>query len=173
MGLSYATSPRGACHNQSDYFLVDVFGQTFEEIGIDFFGRQAGAEKSLNVKRHQDWRTLCNSLVLCYFANVAPETVRQLVNDVTGFAYTLEELIEVGERSWNLKRLLNHRLGLTRKNDHLPGHVLQSLSDGGSAGYVIPFSEMLDAYYEARGWDPKTGYPKPELLQKLGLERYA
>jgi aldehyde:ferredoxin oxidoreductase len=35
MALSYATSPRGACHNQSDYFFVD-WGHTYDEIGIDF-----------------------------------------------------------------------------------------------------------------------------------------
>ena len=112
-------------------------------------------------------------MVLCYFANVAPETVRQLVNDVTGFSYTLGELVEVGERSWNLKRLINHRLGLTGKNDYLPDHLLKPLSDGGSSDYVIPFAEMLAAYYKARGWDAKTGYPKPDLIRKLGLERYA
>ncbi|HKG55120.1 MAG TPA: aldehyde ferredoxin oxidoreductase family protein, partial [Anaerolineales bacterium] len=33
MALSYATSPRGACHNQSDYFFVD-FGHTQESLGI-------------------------------------------------------------------------------------------------------------------------------------------
>ena len=68
----YATSPRGACHNQSDYFFVD-WGHTQPEIGIDFFGRHAGAEKSANVAHHQDWRTVYNAMVMCIFANVAPQ----------------------------------------------------------------------------------------------------
>ncbi len=45
MALAYATSPRGACHNQSDYFLVD-WGQVEESIGLKFYDRHAGAEKS-------------------------------------------------------------------------------------------------------------------------------
>jgi len=172
MGLVYATSPRGACHNQSDYFLVDAFGQTFEDIGIDFFGRQSGVEKAFNIARHQDWRTVSNSLIMCYFANVAPHMVLNLVNEVTGFDYSIGELITVGERAWNLKRLINHRLGLTKENDRLPKHILNPLPDGGSAGYVPPFDEMLIAYYKARGWDPDTGRPTPERLQTLDLDEY-
>jgi aldehyde:ferredoxin oxidoreductase len=170
--LVYATSPRGACHNQSDYFLVDTYGQTFEEVGIDYFSRHAGAEKADNIARHQDWRTMWNSLVLCYFANVAPETVLDLVNHVTGFDYRLEELLEIGERSWNLKRIINHRLGLMGADDRLPEQLLKPFKDGGSAGYVPPFDEMLTAYYKIRGWDPETGKPTPERLQKLGLQEY-
>jgi aldehyde:ferredoxin oxidoreductase len=172
IALSYATSPRGACHNQSDYFLVDTYGQTFEEIGIDLYSRHAGAEKVENITRHQNWRTMCNSLVLCYFANVAPETVLDLVNYATGFDYSLEELLEIGERSWNLKRIINHRFGLTGADDRLPEQLLKPLTDGGSAGYVPPFDEMLAAYYRVRDWDPETGKPTPKRLQKLGLQEY-
>ncbi|MBK7452675.1 MAG: hypothetical protein IPJ46_02865 [Anaerolineales bacterium] len=60
MALAYATSPRGACHNQSDYFMVD-WGNTQENIGITYFDRHAQAEKAANVARHQNWRTFFNS----------------------------------------------------------------------------------------------------------------
>jgi aldehyde:ferredoxin oxidoreductase len=72
MGLVYATSPRGACHNQSDYFFVD-WGHTDESIGIGYYERHARAEKSANVARHQDWRSVYNSLVMCIFSNVSPQ----------------------------------------------------------------------------------------------------
>ncbi len=52
MALVYATSPRGACHNQSDYFLVD-FGQVEASLGMQLFDRHAGAEKAANVAIHQ------------------------------------------------------------------------------------------------------------------------
>ena len=79
MALSYATSPRGACHNQSDYFFVD-WGHTNEQIGITYFDRQAHAEKAANVARHQNWRTFFNSMVMCIFANVEPQMQVNLVN---------------------------------------------------------------------------------------------
>src|SRR5258708_2363248 len=72
MALSYATSPRGACHNQSDYFFVD-WGHTQAELGIEFFSRHADAEKSRNVARHQDWRTVHNAMAMCIFADGPPQ----------------------------------------------------------------------------------------------------
>ena len=168
MALVYATSPRGACHNKSDYFFVDI-GQAEDTLGMDFFDRHAGAEKAANVARHQNWRTVNDALVMCHFANVPPQTVRDLVNAATGESFSVEDLLRIGERGWNLKRLINGRLGLTRANDRLPARLLRPLEDGGAAGYEIPFEEMLAAYYEARGWDAETGMPSDSTRKKLNL----
>ncbi|TAK13655.1 MAG: hypothetical protein EPO32_04455 [Anaerolineae bacterium] len=169
MALVYATSPRGACHNQSDYFLVDI-GQVEDTLGMEFYERQAGAEKAANVAKHQDWRTIFNSLVICYFGNVPPETVLNLINAACGLDWTLEQMMLCGERGWNLKRLINNRLGLSRANDTLPKAFLEPMPDGGSAGYIVPFEEMLLAYYAARGWDWETGRPSAAKLVELGLK---
>jgi aldehyde:ferredoxin oxidoreductase len=172
MALSYATSPRGACHNQSDYFMVD-WGNTNDEAGIGYFPRHEGGVKAANVARHQDWRTVYNALVMCIFANVSPQTQVELINAACGLHWDVEEMMRAGERGWNLKRAINNRLGLNRKNDRLPKALLEPYQDGGSAGYVIPFDEMIRAYYAARGWDLRTGRPRREKLLSLGLEEAA
>jgi aldehyde:ferredoxin oxidoreductase len=172
MALSYATSPRGACHNQSDYFFVE-WGHIAPSLGIDFYERQAGAEKSANVARHQDWRTIFNSLLICIFANVEPEMVVKLINAACGLDWSLEDMMRAGERGWNLKRAINNRLGLTRANDKLPKPLMEPLPDGGAAGFVPDLPAMLDAYYTARGWDPETGRPTKERLLALGLDDIA
>jgi len=172
MALVYATSPRGACHNQSDYFMVDM-GATDDEAGIEYFSRHDGAEKSANVARHQDWRTIYNSLVMCIFANVSPQTQVDLLNPACGLDWDVDDLMRCGERGWNLKRAINNRLGLTRENDRLPKALLEPLNEGGAEGYVIPFDEMIKAYYAARGWDPGTGRPTKEKLESLGLGEVA
>lgn len=169
MALVYATSPRGACHNQSDYFFVD-WGQAEETLGLKFYERQAGAEKAANVAIHQNWRTVFNSLVMCIFANVPPQTVVDLINPACGLNWSIQDMLKSGERAWNLKRAINNRLGLTRANDKLPKGLLAPYPNGGSAGYVIPFEEMLEAYYDARGWDKVTGKPTKAKLVELGLE---
>jgi aldehyde:ferredoxin oxidoreductase len=173
MALVYATSPRGACHNQSDYFLADIFRDVRDEIGVAPHDRHAGAEKAASVARHQDWRTVHNALVQCFFASVPPETTLNLVNAATGFDYSLAELCAVGERAWNLKRAINIRLGLTRKNDTLPNLLLRPYADGGAAGFVPDLPAMLAAYYAARGWDGATGRPTPDVLRRLGLAAVA
>ena len=169
MALVYATSPRGACHNQSDYFLVDI-GQVESELGMDFFPHQGGAEKANNVAIHQDWRTVFNSLVMCYFANLSPQTVVDLINPALGINMNISEMMKVGERGWNLKRLINIKLGLTKKNDMLPKTLLEPLPDGGSAGYVVDFEGMISAYYDVRGWDANSGFPTKGKLRELNLE---
>ena len=172
MALSYATSPRGACHNQSDYFFVD-WGHTHEEIGIEYFSRHDHAEKSANVAKHQDWRTVFNAIVMCIFANVEPEMQVQLINAACGLDWTVADMMKFGERSWNLKRAINNRMGLTAENDKLPKALLTPFPDGGSAGYIPDLERMLFTYYEARGWDQNTGKPTREKLVELGLDDVA
>lgn len=169
MSLVYATSPRGACHNQSDYFFVE-WGQAEEAVGLKFFERQAGAEKSANVALHQDFRTVFNSLVMCIFANVPPQSMVDLINAANGYNWTITDMMKSGERGWTIKRAINNRLGLTRANDKLPKGLLEPMPNGGSAGYVPPFAEMLDAYYDARKWDKATGKPSKEKMLELGMD---
>ena len=172
MALSYATSPRGACHNQSDYFFVD-WGHTHESLGISYYDRHDHAEKSANVARHQDWRTVFNSIVMCIFANSDPEMLVKLINAACGLEWTVQDMMKCGERGWNLKRAINNRMGLTARQDTLPKAMLTPFPDGGSEGYVPDLRAMLAAYYHARGWDPETGRPSLEKLLELGMEDVA
>ena len=180
MALSYMTSPRGACHNQSDYFLVEL-GHTEEQLGINYFERHAQAEKAAifhrlprnGPARHQDWRTAYNSLVMCIFATIDPNEQVNLINAACGLNLTLDDMMAAGERAWNLKRAINNRMGLTRANDKLPKALLEPLSDGGSARFVPDVDGMLAAYYQHRGWDMETGRPSREKMSALGMDDIA
>ncbi len=167
--LSYVTSPRGACHNQSDFFAVEL-GGTREEIGIGMTDRAASAGKAALVARHQHWRTLCNDLVMCFFTVIAPQEVAGLLSAATGLDWTVDDLLKAGERGWNLKRCYNLRLGLTPASEKLPKLLLQALPDGGQAGALPDMDVLLDEYYAASGWDRSTGWPTPAKLAELGLE---
>ena len=172
MALVYATSPRGACHNQSDYFFAE-WGQTEESIGLQMYDRHAGAEKAGNVAIHQNWKTVYNSLVMCAFASLPPQVQVDLINSACGYDLTVPDMMLCGERGWTIKRAINNRMGLTRANDKLPRGLFEPYQEGGAAGYVIPFAEMLEAYYEARNWDKVTGKPAREKLMSLGMEDIA
>ena len=172
MALVYATSPRGACHNQSDYFFVD-WGHTSDQLGITYFDRHAQAEKAANVAKHQDWRAVYNSIVMCIFANVDPQMQVDLVNAACDLNWTIDDMMKSGERGWNVKRAINNRIGLTRANDKLPKALLEPYKEGGSAGFVPDLPAMLNAYYEARGWDLDSGKPSKEKLLELRLDDVA
>jgi aldehyde:ferredoxin oxidoreductase len=168
MAISYVTSPRGACHNNSDYFTVEI-GGAIEDIGIPMLDRFEVQGKGAAVARHQNWRTLQNGLVMCIFAVVPPLDVLALVRAATGFDLGLEDLLLSGERAWNLKRCYNLRLGLDLANEKLPLLLRQPLQDGGQGGHLPDLDTMLDEYYAARAWDRQTGWPSPAKLEQLGI----
>lgn len=167
--LAYVTSPRGACHNQSDFFMVEI-GSSIDELGIPMTDRLSSAGKAAYVARHQDFRTVCNNLVVCFFASVPPTTLVELLSAVSAHDWTLEEMLLAGERSWNLKRAINGRLGLTPASEKLPYLLRQPLEDGGQAGTLADMEVLLDEYYTVRSWDPLTGQPTPKKLETLGLQ---
>ncbi len=167
--LAYVTSPRGACHNQGDYFLVEM-GNSIDELGLPMTERLEDGGKAHFVALHQNWRTVCNSLLICFFASVPPSTAVKLLRPATGYDWTLEEMLRAGERAWNLKRAYNCKLGLTRTSEKLPKLLLEPLAEGGQMGHVPDMDLMLKEYYAARGWDPATGKPAPQKLKELGLE---
>ena len=166
--LAYVTSPRGACHNQGDYFLVEM-GNSIDDLGIPMTERLEDGGKAHHVARHQDWRTVCNSLVTCLFSATPPSTYVKLLSAATGHDWSIEEMLRAGERAWNLKRAYNCRLGLTRGTEKLPKSLLEPLPEGGQAGHVPDMELMLHEYYAARGWDEATGRPTPQKLAELGL----
>ncbi len=168
MGLVYATSPLGGSHNQGDMYWVES-GRSLDELGIPMTDRFQADGKAQIVARHQDWRSFCNALIVCYFSNAPVQSYVDLLAAATGWEVTSDDILLAGERIWNLKRAYNNRLGLTRANDKLPKLLLQPLAEGGTQGHVPDLELMLQEYYEVRDWDPKTGKPSREKLEELGL----
>jgi aldehyde:ferredoxin oxidoreductase len=144
-------------------------GQTLEEVGVHLLPRTASEGKAVNVARHQDWTSVANSLVLCIFSNVPPSVICELVNLATGFDMDLEEFLMVGERAWNLKRLINLNLGMDIENERLPEHLMKPLDDGNVAGMVPPFEELISEYYKYRDWNTQTGRPSQSKIDALDL----
>ncbi|MGB9880637.1 MAG: aldehyde ferredoxin oxidoreductase family protein [Anaerolineae bacterium] len=173
MALVYATSPRGACHTQGDMFLVDL-GAPVPELDIQIGNRlESSEEKALMTARVMNWRTLYGSLVMCIFGNPQVRHILDMLSGATGWDLDLGDLLPLGERIFNLKRLLNGKLGLTTENDRLPKLLLQPLPGDAVETQVPDMDVLLPAYYRVRGWDPQTGMPTPAKLRELGLEDLA
>ncbi len=82
---------------------------------------------------------------------------------------TAADLIEAGERIFNVERLYNLREGFAAKDDYLPRRFLEEpMAEGPSKGYVPKLDRLLEDYYAQRGWD-KHGNVTPEKLEALGL----
>jgi len=171
MAICYATAPRGACHLNGDVYMVDL-GQEVPELGI-VSGDRFEEENKVGVAiKSQNWRTVYNSMIMCQFCNLPAEIIAKLLTYSSGQEYTVKDLDLLGERIFNLKRILNNKLGVSRKDDYLPKIVLTPLNEGGTEGRVPNINKMLQKYYEVRNWDHETGKPKKEKLEQLGLQEF-
>ena len=171
-GLNYATAGRGACHLESLSY--------WRGYGLEWPGWQEGehdrfASDEATVRlviAFQDLMAVYNPLGLCKFiikGGMDPARTAELLNAATGWDWTADDLLRVGERLFNLKRLINLRLGVTRADDTLPRRFLAEPRPSGTAAGVLPNLErMLPRYYERRGWDAE-GRPTRERLEALGL----
>jgi aldehyde:ferredoxin oxidoreductase len=165
MAVTYALSPRGACHMEGDMFSLDLGQSNVEDVGLEPGERHDNTvEKGRIAARLQAWRNLYNSLTLCQFENPGVQLLLAAVNAATGWGLESEDLMTLGKRIVNIKRLLNFKLGLTKANDRLPDLLLKPLREGGAAGQMPDMPALLAGAYAEFGWDTETGYPLEDLL---------
>jgi aldehyde:ferredoxin oxidoreductase len=172
--LGFATSSRGACH-------LAGFTHTFErvmkcpEIGIpEPLDRFQVEGKAILAAKTQNLMGMMDSLKLCKFILFGGITLTHILKwyrDVTGREMTIDECMKTSDRIFNLKRLYNVKLGISRKDDTLPFRSLTYKRIGqGITPNLPPLGQMLGEYYEYRGWT-EDGIPTPEKLKELGLSK--
>ena len=165
MGLTYATSNRGACHLRSYTIASEVLGIPVKTDPLETEGKAA------LVKAFQDATAAFDSSGLCLFTSFAwslDDVAPQLDTACEG-GWTTEKLVEVGERIWNLEREYNRLAGFTAADDTLPKRLLKDAANvGPAAGRVNDLHKMLPEYYELRGWTTD-GVVTDETKARLGL----
>ena len=167
MGLAYATSVRGACHNVGGYTVSEeLMGKKYDRYAVEGKGKL--------VKTLQDNRAYIDSLGLCtvvrgaYKFSTAPTPETLLA--ITGHDFS-PQLMTIGERISNLERMILVREGIGRQDDALPPRMQEPVPTGPAAGHFISnqmLDVMLDEYYSERGWNAQ-GQPQPDTLERLGL----
>ncbi|MCK4694959.1 MAG: aldehyde ferredoxin oxidoreductase C-terminal domain-containing protein, partial [Candidatus Cloacimonetes bacterium] len=163
--LSYATNNRGGCHIKAYMIGPEILGLP---VFLDRFVTKGKAEI---VALLQDISSMVDSIILCRFLQFAlsPSTFAEMLNIVTGLDFTDDELMKIGKRIYTLERKFNTEAGFTRKDDTLPPRFFNEvLPEGASRNRTVKLDEMLDKYYEIRGWN-KNGVPTAETLKSLGI----
>jgi aldehyde:ferredoxin oxidoreductase len=165
MGLAYATSNRGACHLRGFIVSLERFGNPPK---LDPFTPK---EKGLWLSTLQNATAFVDASGMCLFSttSMGEQTLADLVGHALDMKIDEREMQRIGERIWNLERLYNNSAGFSRDDDSLPPRMLEEpLTEGPARGHVVPLEEMLDDYYQHRGWD-REGRPTPEKLAELEL----
>ncbi len=99
--------------------------------------------------------------------NMLPHT--KALTAATGFKITFGDFIRVGERGYNLERMIDAKLGITSKDDVLPKRLTTEEQIEGRTETVVPLEKMRKEYYEIRGWD-ENGVPTKKIAKRLKLE---
>ncbi|MHA1146880.1 MAG: aldehyde ferredoxin oxidoreductase family protein [Promethearchaeota archaeon] len=172
LALTYAFAPRGACHTSGDVFKVMRKGNEidYRSIGIKKLNFDSNSRKmALYSAKVHDYRALYSSLISCFFSNPPPEYMAELLSNLLGGDYTVDKLIQMGERIFTMKRLFNLKMGLTPQDDEIPSILLRPTNEGAVKGKSPDFNTLKKFYYNIRNWDPISGMPREKKLKELDL----
>ncbi len=166
MGIGYATSNRGACHLRGYTPAAEILGVPEKVDPYEYEG------KGELTAQFQDLHAISDSFDICKF-NAFAEGIEEYVlqyNGMTGRDVTEDELLEAGERIYNVERYYNNLNGFDGSDDSLPARFLEDgiRGQGASEGEYCELDEMKDEYYDHRGW--VDGVVPDEKLDELGID---
>jgi aldehyde:ferredoxin oxidoreductase len=186
LGLIYAVNTFGADHQSSEhdpYYeegVADLNLNRLKMIGLETPqpGYSLTTEKVRFAYLTQVFYSMLDSVELCQFVYgpawtlYGPAETVEMINAVTGWDVTVDELMTVGERRLNLFRVFNAREGLDRKDDKLPKKFFKALGGiGPTAGIALTHEEIesaKDEYYKLAGWT-NNGVPTPQTMERLDI----
>lgn len=177
-GLAYAVANRGG-----DHVTAYIQGPTFLDIPFLVIPDShiedaliANPDEVHVLVDLENVLTALDTLGACKFMGLCLDSAEwvELVKYCLGRPFDYKDLIKTGEITYNLARVFSIREGISRADDTLPRRLLEHpLPEGPAKGKVNEnLQNMLDRYYELRGWDKVSGHPTKEKLAELGLQEY-
>lgn len=153
LGLGLAVGSRGADHNKSGAYDLDLSGD------VDRF--KLDSERIEMMVQLEDQAAIIDSLILCKFVRRAIgdvfEASADMLSALTGSEISGTEMRSAARTIHHLKKIFNARQGWRADEDTLPGRFF---SDGGAVkeggvGGIDPeaFFAARECYYLHRGWD--------------------
>ena len=156
------TSTLEATHGPIQPKLVDMEPPT-----DDFSHEQVSTFNA----RHNGIGLFYDCLGICRFVVPSPKMLIECLNAATGWSWTLEDAFTLGRRIVNLLRIFSLSHGMDIRDERPSARYGSIPVDGPNKGVNImeKWDWMVNNYYTLMGWDPDTGTPLPETLEKLDL----
>ena len=124
------------------------------------------------------WSGALESILFDLFAiaparYMPPTMVETLIRGITGWDFTIFELMMIGERRIVMMQEFNRREGWTKADDTLPDRFFdEPICEGEYKGFVLnrsEFKKALELYYAMSGFD-SNGWPTEAKLIELELD---
>jgi aldehyde:ferredoxin oxidoreductase len=154
MALSYALSPRGACHLRTTFYKAELSGAI------------KGLEARAFVDTFIDWENrlvLADSLIMCRFYRdfLTWDQLCVAASELAGQAVTKVELQETCNDVLTRIRRLNFAMGLSPADDSLPERFFSEATDFAPALDRAKFEGWIHMYWEHRLWGADGFPPAP------------
>ncbi len=187
LALIYSVNPFGADHESSEHDSAYNPKSSAHDLDrLAKLGLTSPQERTvLNDEKvkfaftTQKVYSMLDTMCMCHFVFgpgwqlYSTDDLVTTMRAVTGWDdFTLDELLQVGERRLNMLRAFNAREGLGREHDTLPAKMFKPLKGGRSDGMTVDASEWQraqDTYFRMADWDVETGIPTRHKLNELGL----
>jgi aldehyde:ferredoxin oxidoreductase len=165
---AYAVNATPARHTQGSeaYAPMDLALPAFER--RSFAGRGEAHKAASNIMHAINGAGVCQ---FGYMYGIGVQALPEFLSAATGWEFTLDELLNIGERIANLRQAFNVREGLSQNAVTVPGRILGKppLPDGPLAGRTVDLETLAREYLTAMDWDVVTGQPSKKRLIELGL----
>jgi len=158
MGISFATSPRGATHMEGldDELFIGATDPT-PQLGV--FGPVdwlSWDRKSKLCVIYEDLMSFTNSLVMCVFVSISKVVgtyypygkILDLLGAVTGMQFDEEEMLTIGHRNYALMRQLSSKATQTLDEKPLPKRFFEAIPSGRCSGERIDERKLQQAISE-------------------------
>jgi aldehyde:ferredoxin oxidoreductase len=192
-GLSYAVSNRGACHLTGGIFPLEAYYHFFNPTStrgkatmLPFLENMIAAVNSMQICLFTSFGVILEAPLISWvpqplmaiamqyltkittlLMDMSPYT--HFYESITGEKLSRKDFLRAGERIVILERWMNHREGIGRAEDTLPGRFLNESRPNDPLKLTVPLDKMLDAYYRERRYDEQ-GVPERALLDELQIE---
>lgn len=165
IGITYATSNRGGLPCP---WLHDLSRSSGSAPAAGSYRYQRKGSLGQDLPGSDSCHRLHGALSVYLLRHGAKEYT-DLLNAATGTNWTIEQVLEIGDRIYNIERMFNKAAGMKPEDDRLPKRLLEEpVVNGPSTGMTSKLPLTLPEYYEARGW--VNAFPTDETLKKLGLD---
>jgi len=184
VGLGFAISEIGADHLVSYHDTMFTNPDSISFKGARSLGitealpaRDLSEKKVKNYFIGENWSSFEKASGFCYFGPaprsfIQVEDVVKIVNAASGWDFSLNDLLRIGERATNLARIFNLREGFTPQDDRLPERILSPSEAGALVGLGIDHTEFdhaMQGLYNLKDWDWETGIPSRQRLRDLDI----
>ena len=146
MALTYATSIRGACHMADENMYAEFGNISFKKVGVPDTKPQRREGKAAQTIPAQAYNQIAGAAVICKYAWLSmgdDEILCDMINVTTGVGYSWQDLMEMGDRIWFVKRAIGNLCGARKEDDMLPERILRPHLEGMTSNLTKILNPMM------------------------------